>query len=76
MNPRYSMLIQWSFEDRCYVVYTPDLSYRFTQPCAHGETCEEAARNGEKVIEFMVDWLETDGESLPMPKVLTIDGGW
>ncbi|MEL7352531.1 MAG: type II toxin-antitoxin system HicB family antitoxin [Cyanobacteria bacterium P01_A01_bin.116] len=74
MKPQYSMVIQWSADDDCYVVYTPDFSYRFMQPCTHGETYEEAAKHGEEVIESMIGWLEDDGEPLPTPKVLTIDG--
>lgn len=73
MKPQYSMVIQWSAEDNCYVVYTPDFSYRFMQPCTHGETYEEAAKHGMEVIESMIGWLQDDGEPLPTPKTLTLD---
>ena len=73
MKPQYSMVIQWSVEDGCYVVYAPDFSYRFMQPCTHGETHEEAARRGEEVIQSMVEWLQADGESIPEPKILTLE---
>lgn len=74
MKPQYSMLIQWSSEDNCYVVYTPDFTDRFMQPCTHGDTYEEAARHGKEVIESMIGWLENDDEPLPTPKVLAIGG--
>ena len=73
MKPQYSMVIQWSSEDDCYVVYTPDFSYRYAQPCTHGETYEEAAKNGRDVIESMIIWLQDDGEPLPTPRVLEVD---
>ena len=73
MKPQYSMVIQWSVEDNCYVVYTPDFSYRYAQPCTHGETYEEAAKHGKEVIESMIEWMKDDGEPLPTPKVLAVD---
>jgi antitoxin HicB len=72
MRLQYSMVIQWSAEDGCYVVYTPDFSARFMQPCTHGETYEEAAKHGEEVIESMMGWLQDDGEPPPIPQTLTI----
>ena len=73
MKPQYSMVIQWSAEDDCYVVYTPDFSDHFMQPCTHGETYEEAAKHGMEVIESMIGWLQDDDEPLPVPKTLTLD---
>lgn len=74
MNPKYSIIIEWSEEDDCYVVYVPDFEARFMQPCTHGETYEEAAKHGEEVIESMIGWLQDDGELLPTPQALAIGG--
>ncbi len=68
MKPQYSMLIQWSPEDSCYVVYVPDFEAHFRQPCTHGETYGEAARQGEDVVESMIGWLQDEGKSLPEPR--------
>lgn len=65
MKPPYSMVIQWSSEDDCYVVYVPDFEPYFAQPCTHGETYQEAASQGRDVIESMILWLEQDGVALP-----------
>ena len=59
---RYQMIIIWSDEDDCYLVHFPDFpeqKYR-----THRETYEEAARNGQYVLELL---LETDGLPLPEP---------
>ncbi len=73
MKPHYSMVIQWSSENDCYVVYMPDLEAHFMQPCTDGETYEEAASQGRDVIESMIYWLQEDGVPLPAPKVFSID---
>lgn len=59
---RYQMIIIWSDEDDCYLVHFPDFpeqKYR-----THGETYEQAARNGQEVLELL---LEEDGLPLPDP---------
>ena len=59
---RYQMIIIWSDENNCYLVHFPDFpeqKYR-----THGETYEEAARNGQEVLELL---LEKDGLPLPEP---------
>jgi len=63
-NPlRYEMVIVWSREDDCYLVHLPDFpeqTYR-----THGDSYEEAARNGEEVLQLL---LEEDGLPLPKPR--------
>lgn len=61
-NLRYEMVITWSREDNCYLVHLPDFpeqTYR-----THGNSCEEASKNGQEVLELL---LEEDG--LPLPKL-------
>jgi predicted RNase H-like HicB family nuclease len=60
---RYEMVIVWSEEDDCYLVHLPDFpeqTYR-----THGDSYEEAARNGEEVLQLL---LEEDGLPLPKPR--------
>jgi predicted RNase H-like HicB family nuclease len=62
---RYQMIIIWSDENNCYLVHFPDFpeqKYR-----THGDTYEEAARNGQEVLELL---LQEDG--LPHPKPLQV----
>ena len=45
------MIIEWSNEDNAYIVTVPELPGLKT----HGSTYEEAARNGQEVIELWID---------------------
>ncbi len=47
------MVIVWSDEDDCYLVHLPDFpEQRFR---THGETYEEAAKNGQEVLELLLE---------------------
>jgi antitoxin HicB len=61
----YSMIIQWSDEDKVYIAQLPEFG-----PGAktHGETYEEAAKMGREVIEMLVESYIADGEPLPLPQ--------
>ena len=56
------MVIVWSEEDDCYLVHLPDFpEQRFR---THGETYEEAAKNGQEVLELLLE----DDQPLPNPQ--------
>jgi antitoxin HicB len=59
----YSMLIQWSDEDQAFVVILPEFGGCKT----HGETYEEAAKHGQKVLQLLIQSAIEDGETLPVP---------
>ncbi|MGG6265103.1 type II toxin-antitoxin system HicB family antitoxin [Leptolyngbya sp. AN03gr2] len=66
MNHRYSILIQWSDEDQCYIVSLPEWGkYCHT----HGETYEEALQNAQEVLELLVESAIAEGEPLPEPQI-------
>ncbi len=69
MNKHYSMVIQWSSEDKCYVVFLPDFAGMVNQPCTDGQTHEEAAKNGREVIDLLIEHYQAEGSPLPEPKV-------
>jgi len=60
---RYSIVIQWSEEDRAYVVTLPEWGGCHT----HGATYEEAARNAREVLEMLIETEEEAGRELPAP---------
>jgi predicted RNase H-like HicB family nuclease len=60
------MIIQWSEEDRVYVVTLPE----FPRCQTHGSTYEEAAKNGREVLELLIETSQADGE--PLPKAMTL----
>ena len=61
----YSMTIEWSDKDRAYIVSLPEWG-----PGAktHGETYDEAVRNGQEVLEMLVEHAQDRGEALPQPR--------
>ncbi|HET6314165.1 MAG TPA: type II toxin-antitoxin system HicB family antitoxin [Chloroflexia bacterium] len=62
---RYSMIIEWSNEDEAYIVTVPELPGCVT----HGNTYEEAVRQGQDAIEGWIDVAQELGRPVPAPKV-------
>ncbi len=69
MTSRYRMLIEWSEEDQVFIVTLPEF------PCnrTHGTTYEDAARNGQEVLDLLVDTWEKEGRPLPSPQYYASD---
>ena len=63
--PGYYMLIEWSDEDKAYIVTVPELPGCVT----HGTTYEEAVRQGKDAIESWVDVARELGRPIPQPRV-------
>jgi len=59
----YSMIIQWSEEDQAYLVDVPELSGCRT----HGDTHEEAVKNGLEAIQAWIEANESLGRPIPKP---------
>ena len=58
----YSMVIQWSKKDNCFVVTLPE----WGELCqTYGDTYEEALKNGKEVLQLMVNSSLAEGTSLP-----------
>lgn len=66
---KYTVVIQWSEEDNCFVVLLPEFD-DVMQPVTHGETYEEAIQNAQEVIELLVETYQEEGKPLPTPKTL------
>ncbi len=66
---KYTILIQWSEEDQCYVVSVPEFT-NIMQPCTYGDTYEEAIKNAQEVLEMLIESYLTDGTPLPEPQTL------
>ena len=64
MNYHYTIIIQWSEEDKCYIVTLPE----WGEFChTHGDTYEEAIKNAHEVLELLVESSLEDGKTLPKP---------
>ncbi|ODH01601.1 hypothetical protein A4S05_28265 [Nostoc sp. KVJ20] len=66
---KYTIVIQWSEEDQCYVVLFPEFT-DIMQPCTHGESYEDALKNAQEVLEMLIESSLADSETLPEPKTL------
>ncbi len=60
MNPNYSIIIQWSDEDNCFIASLPE----WGEFC-HGDTYAEALKNAEEVLELLIESALEEGEVLP-----------
>jgi len=70
MQHHYSMEIQWSEADGCFLVTLPEFADLLVQPATHGDTYEEAVKHGQEMIETLVELCQQDGKPLPEPKTL------
>ena len=62
---KYSMAIQWSDEDDCFLVGFPDFPGQRWR--THGSTYELAVSTGIEALESLIIAYEATGESLPEP---------
>ena len=66
LKPRYTVIVQWSDEDDCFVVSLPE----WGEFChTHGETYEEAIANAQEVLEMLIEGAIDRGEELPTPQM-------
>jgi predicted RNase H-like HicB family nuclease len=65
----YSIIIQWSTEDQKYVVSLPEFGpYAHT----HGNTYASALKNGEEVLDLLIEDYQAQGKPLPEPLTANI----
>lgn len=67
MNSKYSMVIEWSDEDDAFIVSLPE----FPNNRTHGATYEEAAHNGQEVLDMLIELYRSENRPLPKPRVMT-----
>jgi len=65
---KYSITIQWSEEDNCFVVFLPEFK-DVMQPVTHGDTYEEALKNAQEVLELLIESALNNNEALPKPNI-------
>ncbi len=61
----YSMVIEWSEEDKAYIVTVPELPSCRT----HGATYEDAVRQGQDAIASWIAACKASGPPIPRPRV-------
>jgi predicted RNase H-like HicB family nuclease len=61
----YSLIIQWSDLDNCFVVSLPE----WGDFChTHGDTYEEAFQQGKELLDFLIETTLEEGNILPIPQ--------
>lgn len=68
---KYSINVQWSDEDECFVALVPE----FPTLSAFGETQEEALAEAKVALQGFIDIYKEDGTSLPEPKYVPTHSG-
>jgi predicted RNase H-like HicB family nuclease len=61
---KYSIIIEWSDEDNKYIVTLPEFPNSYT----HGSSYEEALKNGQEVLEALIEHYQEAGLPLPQPR--------
>ncbi len=72
MNPstqHYSLVIEWSDDDQCYLVKSPEWADQYSGPIAEGKTIAEAARRGQNALENMIELAKERSLPLPVPHI-------
>lgn len=68
MNLNYTIVIQWSEEDKCYLVHLPEFPTQKFH--THGATYQEALDNAKEVLDLLITEYEEIQKPLPKPKGL------
>lgn len=66
---KYTVVIQWSEGDRCFVVFLPEFE-DVMQPVTHGDSYEEAIYNAQEILELLIESCQAEGKPLPATKKL------
>lgn len=65
----YSMVVQWSDDDRAYHVSLPEWEGRIFNSIVHGHDYEDAIKQAHETLEALVTSARKRNELLPAPKV-------
>ncbi len=68
MNEPYSIIIQWSDKDNCFVATLPEWG-NYNIP---GDSYEQALEKAQEVLTSLIKLSVSQGKSLPKPKTFQI----
>ena len=66
-RPHYSMAILWSDEDETYIVSFPEWEAQGLIGHTHGDTYDQAVKNGGQMLNMLIESAQKEGEALPVP---------
>jgi predicted RNase H-like HicB family nuclease len=64
------MVVQWSDEDQAYLVTLPEWEGRVFNPITHGQTYEDAIKQGHEALAALVASAQQHHEPLPEPRTI------
>jgi antitoxin HicB len=65
----YSIIIEWSDVDQCYVVTLPEWAEQYAMPCGDGRTYDEALQSAKDALETFIDLAQKENKPLPASHV-------
>lgn len=68
---KYTLIVQWSEIDNCFVVFLPEFE-DVMQPCAHGDSYQEAVTNAQEVIDLLIQTYSEENKLMPTPQVFQV----
>jgi antitoxin HicB len=68
MNEHYSIIIQWSEKDNCFVASLPEWG-NYNTP---GDSYEQALEKAQEVLTSLIKLSVSQGKALPKPKMFQI----
>ena len=68
MDSNYSIVIQWSQKDNCFVASLPEWDDYNTQ----GDSYEQALDNAQQVLSSLIESFTSQGQPLPEAKTFQI----
>lgn len=68
---KYSLLLQWSEEDNCYLATCPEFQHVLNMGggFTHGDNWEETAKMATEAMTLVVQSFEETGDPLPKPRL-------
>lgn len=68
---KYSLLIEWSEEDGCYLGTCPEFRsiVNMGGPFVHGDTWEEVGKEAKIALQGIMESLEENSYTLPEPNL-------
>lgn len=69
MNDLYSIVIQWSEKDSCFVATLPEWDNHNTQ----GDSYEQVLSNAQKVLKSLIESSMSEGKLLPEPQTFNLN---
>lgn len=68
---KYSLLLQWSEEDKCYLATCPEFKHLLNMGggFTHGDTWKETAEMAEEAMTLVIESFESDNTPLPEPQL-------